>query len=413
MTRLLLCLLMLAPCLAAEATITSIFKEPVNGKITKLDVQGRLEVEVKGSEVPERVPLDEVEEISFGFKGDERKPDEAPLRVYLVNGDILHGAPEDGPADDEEVFVLKGTRFGTLTINIQAVKRIEVVRNVQPNVLPELDAEADHDVAYFAADGNRPAQTDPSSELVRVVKDGVWLYNELIDEDNVAGNKFPWARMRGVVCYRGTYKPYDKLMAIATLRDGSVLSGVVKGWGEARLTIEHTVLKKEIVLDENALISVTMKNGRYVYLSDMEFSDQPEERPYYLPSDFKYDDYLFKVRKDQAQGGGPLSIRGKVYAKGLGVHAISRLSFDLNRGYKRFLADIGLDDSAGNLGSVEFKVYADGKLVYESGVLRRTTGVKSIDLEVLNVSRIVLEVTAADNADIQDRANWANAKLVR
>jgi hypothetical protein len=29
------------------------------------------------------------------------------------------------------------------------------------------------------------------------------------------------------------------------------------------------------------------------------------------------------------------------------------------------------------------------------------------------VTQLVLEVTAADNADIQDRANWANAKVVR
>ncbi|MCA8937208.1 MAG: NPCBM/NEW2 domain-containing protein, partial [Planctomycetes bacterium] len=153
--------------------------------------------------------------------------------------------------------------------------------------------------------------------------------------------------------------------------------------------------------------------GRYMYLSDLEYADTPKERPYYLPSDFKYADYLFKARRDQAQGGGALSIRGKVYAKGLGVHAISKVTFDLNRGYKRFLCDIGVDDSAGDLASVEFKVYADGKLVFESGVLRRTTDVKNIDIDVLNVSELVLEVTAADNADIQDRANWANAKVVR
>ncbi|MCF6228641.1 MAG: NPCBM/NEW2 domain-containing protein, partial [Planctomycetes bacterium] len=114
-----------------------------------------------------------------------------------------------------------------------------------------------------------------------------------------------------------------------------------------------------------------------------------------------------------AQGGGAISIRGKVYPKGIGVHAISKLTFDLNKGFRRFISDIGVDDSAGNLASVEFKVYADGKLVYESGVLRRSGKVKQIDIDVLNVSELVLEVTAADNADIQDRANWANTKLVR
>jgi beta-galactosidase len=156
-----------------------------------------------------------------------------------------------------------------------------------------------------------------------------------------------------------------------------------------------------------------MKNGRYVYLSDMDFGKPPEERPYYLPADFKYEDYLFKVRKDQAQGGGALSLRGKTFAKGLGVHAMSKLTYDVNRSYKRFIAQVGLDDSAGDLASVEFKIYSDGKLVWESGVLRRTSPAKAIDIEVLNTTQLVLEVTAADNADIQDRANWANAKLVR
>lgn len=413
MTRLLLALTLFCPAVfAQQATVSSIFKDPVVGKITKLDVQGRLEVEVKGSEVPERISLDETEEITFGHKGDERKPDESPLRVYLVNGDVLHGAPGENPTDDDEIFVLKGTRFGTLKIDVDTVKRIEVVRNVEPNILPE--PEKNKDVVYFAAYDNAPAQTDPSSELVRVVKDGVYLWNEILDgEDNYEGKKYAWNRIRGVVCFRGDYKPYDKLLGISTLRDGSVLRGVIKSWGEGKLTIHHVELDTDIVLEESSLISVTMKNGRYMYLSDLEYSKTPEERPYYLPSEFKYEDYLFKARRDQAQGGGALSIRGKVYPKGLGVHAISKVTFDLNRGYKRFLSDVGVDDSAGDLASVEFKIYADGKLVYESGVLRRTTDAKSIDIDVLNVTTLVLEVTAADNADIQDRANWANAKVVR
>ena len=412
MLRLLIALALFCPALLAQqATVSSIFKEPVQGKITKLDVQGRLEIAIKGSEVPERIPLDETEEISFGHKGDERKPEESPLRVYLVNGDVLHGAPEDGPEDDDEIFVIKGTRFGTLRIDIDAVKRIEVVKNVQPNVLPE--PEKKHDVAYFAAVGDRPAEADPASELVRIVKDGVYLYNEFLDDENYEGSKFAWGSLRGVVCYRGDHKAYEKLLGIFTLRDGSVLRGVIKSWADGKVTFTHNVLEEDVVLEENALISVTMKNGKYLYLSDMEFAEPPEERPYFLPTDFNYDDYLFKVRRDQAQGGGAISIGGKVYAKGLGVHSLSKLTFDLNRGFKRFLCDIGLDDTAGEQGDVEFKIYADGKLVYESGVLRRSAGVKSVDIDVLNVSELVLEVTAGGDDDVLDRANWANAKVVR
>ncbi len=413
MIRILVCLLALAPAMAAQATVTSIFQQPVTGKISKLDVQGRLEVQVEGTEVPARVPLDEVEEITFGHKGDERKPTEAPLRVYLVNGDVLHGMPDNGPPDDEEIFTLRAARYGELHLHVEMIERLEHVPSVAPNVLPGLAPDARNDVVYFAAHGSSPAQTDPESSLVRVVKDGVYLYNPILDDDNYAGERYAWDRIRGVVCKRSTFAGGTGLMGIFTLRDGSMLRGPIQGWGDGKIVIEHRVLKRSITLEESNLISVTMKNGRYVYLSDLEFADTPDERPYYLPADFKYEEYMFKVRRDQAQGSGAISLRGKVYAKGLGVHAISRLTFDLNRGYTRFIADVGVDDSAGDLASVEFKVYADDKLVYESGVLRRSTAARTIDLEVLNVRRIRLEVTAADNADIQDRANWANAKLVR
>lgn len=413
MKLVLISLIALAPALAAETTVTSIFQEPAKGSIEKLDELGRLEIRVEGSEVPVRVPLDEVEEVNFGHRGDERKPEQAPLRVYLTNGDVLYGAPDNGPEDDDEFFVLRAARFGELKISVEAVKRLEYVSNVAPNVLPELEADARNDVTYFAAQGNTPAQADPESSLVRVVRDGVYLYNEILDGENYDGNRYAWSRIQGVVCRRTAPPSHDRLIGIFTLRDGSILQGEIKSWNEGRIVASHRILRTEFTLEENNLISVTMKNGRYVYLSDLEFAAAPEERPYYLPTDFNYDEYLFKARRDNAQGGGAISLRGKVYAKGLGVHAISRLHWNLNRGYSRFMADIGVDDSAGDLASVEFKVYADGKLIFESGVMRRSSDPRSIDIEVLEVRRITLEVTAADNADIQDRANWANAKVVR
>jgi hypothetical protein len=415
-----LVLALLAPVLASQAVITSVFKPPVTGKVVKVDVQGRLEVAVEGSEVPERIPLDEIEEVNFGQQGDERKPADAPLRVYLVNGDVLYGTPDVSPDGDEESFVLRGKRFTDIRIRNDAVSRIEYVANVQPNTLPDLAADEKVDVVHWAAVGETPAQVDRGSELVRVTKDGVWLYNATLDGDKYEGVKYDWNRIRGIVCYRPRYKPFDKLMGIFTLRDGTILSGVLTSWGEGKLKLEHTALKGrratdkvEIALEEANLISISMKNGKYIYLSDMEFAETPKERPFYLPADFNYDEYLFKIRRDQAQGGGAISMRGKVYPKGLGVHAISSVTYDLNRGYKRFLCDIGVDDSAGELASVEFKVYVDGKLVYESGVLLRSSPVKTLDIDVLNARQIKLEVLAADNADIQDRANWANAKLVR
>jgi hypothetical protein len=144
-----LVLALLAPVLASQAVITSVFKPPVTGKVVKVDVQGRLEVAVEGSEVPERIPLDEIEEVNFGQQGDERKPADAPLRVYLVNGDVLYGTPDVSPDGDEESFVLRGKRFTDIRIRNDAVSRIEYVANVQPNTLPELAADEKVDVVHW------------------------------------------------------------------------------------------------------------------------------------------------------------------------------------------------------------------------------------------------------------------------
>src|SRR5690606_14323316 len=113
-----------------------------------------------------------------------------------------------GPADDDELFILRSPRFGEMTLSIEMVKRIEYVPAVAPGVLPELESAADHDVTYFAAQDGRPAQADPASELVRIVKDGVFLYNSILDGDEVSGKKYAWSKLRGVVCYRGRHNHY-------------------------------------------------------------------------------------------------------------------------------------------------------------------------------------------------------------
>ena len=401
----------------AGPTVSSIFREPVKGEIVKLDDQDRLEIKIEGSEVPERIRLDEVVDIDFGVKGDERRADKAPLRIYLVNGDVLYGSTLDGPDGDDELFYVESARLGKIAVSIEHVKRIEVVSNVKPGVLPELEDGAEHDCAYSVIKGGSRMEADPDAELMRVVKDGLYVYNDLlhseIEEPDFIGERLLWSSLYGIVCNRSKPTAAAELFGIFTLRDGTVVRGVIKKWEGGKVAVKHTVLGIDVEFEESNLMSVTMKNGRYVYLSDLEFSDPPEERPYYLPGDFDYDEYMFKVKRDRAQGGGPLSIRGKVFAKGFGVHALSTLKFDLNKEYRRLIADIGVDDSAGDLASVEFKVYGDGKLLYESGVVRRSANAKKIDIEVLNVNELVLEVTAADNADIQDRANWANIKVVR
>jgi hypothetical protein len=121
---------------------------------------------------------------------------------------------------------------------------------------------------------------------------------------------------------------------------------------------------------------------------------------------------LDRSNGEQAAGDGhPLTIRGATYAKGLGVHAASDLSYALNGAYTTFLADVGVDDETNGQGSVVFQVWVDGVKLYDSGLVTGTTAVKSVSVDVTGKTTLRLVVTDGGNNNASDHADWANARL--
>lgn len=127
------------------------------------------------------------------------------------------------------------------------------------------------------------------------------------------------------------------------------------------------------------------------------------------------------VERDESNGengssdGGPITLGAIEYLKGLGVHADSQVVFDLNSGYARFLADIGVDDEVAggdeDHGSVLFEVKRDNVTGYTSALMTGTSSTKSINLSVTGVDELKLIVD--DDGDLSyDHADWADAKLL-
>ena len=70
--------------------------------------------------------------------------------------------------------------------------------------------------------------------------------------------------------------------------------------------------------------------------------------------------------------GGLLSVDGKTYQHGLGTHAQSQLVVPVGGNALAFEATVGIDDEKrGSEASIEFKVWADGRLAASSGLLRK------------------------------------------
>ena len=121
---------------------------------------------------------------------------------------------------------------------------------------------------------------------------------------------------------------------------------------------------------------------------------------------------FWRVMNNRAVTDVPISIGGKQYKKGLGVHADSEIAFPINGKYKTFHVVPGPDDA--HRGKLQMIIKVDGKTAYDSGVIHSQDGVerKPIEIDISKAKELILIVTAADGDKGGDHADWADAYLV-
>ena len=118
-----------------------------------------------------------------------------------------------------------------------------------------------------------------------------------------------------------------------------------------------------------------------------------------------------QTRSRKSVGGNALRLRGKTYDRGVGTHPPGQFSVELAGGSKRFTATVGIDDETNGAGSAEFKVLADGKCIFDSGILRGRDPAKKLDVDVTGVQRLDLVVTVAGDGFGHDHTNWCDARF--
>jgi hypothetical protein len=115
---------------------------------------------------------------------------------------------------------------------------------------------------------------------------------------------------------------------------------------------------------------------------------------------------------NKSNGGNRMTIGGKVYQRGLGMHANAESEYLLGGGYRRFEAQVGVDDEKGGLGSCVFQVWVDGEKRFDSGPLRGRQPAKPVVVDLSGKETLRLVVTDAGDGINCDHADWADARLL-
>jgi len=109
--------------------------------------------------------------------------------------------------------------------------------------------------------------------------------------------------------------------------------------------------------------------------------------------------------------GTTISLHGVKYAKGLGVHAKSVVTYNLAGQYSRFISDAGIDDEVNGAGSVEFQVWGDGTKLYDTGGwVSGSYPTQHINVSVAGVNTLQL-IVLVGGTTANDHADWAGAQL--
>ncbi len=151
-------------------------------------------------------------------------------------------------------------------------------------------------------------------------------------------------------------------------------------------------------------VSATLPSGDLTYVSDLAWVGTPTNG-------------WGPVEKDMSNGstgagdGHTITLNGVTYAKGLGAHAVSDITYNLGGAYTFFHSDVGVDDETGAASGVDFQVFADGVKVFDSGGMTQTSVTQSINLNITGVQQLRLHIDDLDGDISYDHADWAGAFL--
>jgi hypothetical protein len=390
-------------CAAAAADVT-VGSDPVftarltdgttaSGRVRRIGTEGEIVlVPAKGPETS--LPLNRLVKLSRDSLSPPLTP-EAPA-VLFPEGDRLYRAAV-GAAGETAIDVQSYT-LGNLSVPIDSI--LGLVLGLQP------DADALERLIGNLRDEPRTKEVAWLSNGDRLTGGFLGLTDKALEFQS---GKDPLRLDRsGVVALAFdpklvSYPRPDSGFLDLTLSDGSRV-GVVDAKVDQGQVVGKARFGRTVKVPLSDVVRFHARTSSVVYLAERE------------PAGVQYVPYVGPprpYRRDATVEGHPFRLSGEEFDRGIGTQSRTLLAYRLQPGDRRFQATVGLDDRAGPMGNVVFRVRVDDEFRFVSPPMSARDSPKTIDVDLAGAKLLVLFTDFGERGGVRDIADWVEARIIR
>jgi hypothetical protein len=200
-----------------------------------------------------------------------------------------------------------------------------------------------------------------------------------------------------------SYPPRDAHYLDLTLADGSRL-GVTNAQVEKGQLVAKARFGQSIRVPLQDLVRIDFRSDAVVFLSERKVDAQNNSGFLGAPR---------PMRIDRTVDGHGFLLGGQAYDRGLGTQSQTLLGYRLKPGDRRFQALVGVDDRAGPLGSVVFRVLTDLHPRVTTPAMTCRNAPVEIDIDISEAKLLILATEFGERGDVRDLADWVEARIIR
>jgi hypothetical protein len=357
---------------------------------------------------PRRVSADEL--VAWGSPSEPR----ATVQLLLADGGIVCLANDPRPTTEQDHLMAVSNTFGRFRIPLKKVAGILLHCPIDPQCRDRLATRLDPRTslrapATDAAAGNHDRllleNGDEFHGRVIALVDGAAEF-----EAELGPLTVELERVTAIAFHPlpGSNSAPAGPRLLVGFADGSVLHAQSIQVTASVTKLNFGAAIQPLAADETPVFIQPVGGAQPVGGTAQYLSDLPVVSYKHIP----YLGLPREYRLDANAEGTRLRASGTIYPKGVGMHSAARLTWALKKPYRRFQAELAIDEQTAGRGSVVFRVFSGSREVFKSPTVRGGEPPLPISVDIRDARQLSLVVDYGDRADVLDRADWLNARLV-